>query len=435
MFKAFVVARREYLAMVGSKAFLFSLAIMPIFMLGGAVVPQLMRNRVDTREKQIAVLDQSGALLEAIQEATQTRNKVATLDPTTGKQIAPEYRIESVPSESVTDELRLNLSDRVRRGELYGFVEIPANVLESPTDGKPTTVSFYAENTTLSDEKRWFEGMFSELVQSRRLRSAGIDPAVVAQSRAIAVEGRGLFQRDATGGVKKAKENRELLSIFLPMGIMMFMFMIIMMSAQPMLESVLEEKTNRIAEVLLGSATPLEIMTGKLFGNVAGSLTVATVYLTGGYFLAQYNDVLDVVPFHILPWFIVYQILAVVMYSSMFMSIGAAVNQLKEAQSLLLPVWVLIVIPMFVWLNIVREPTGSFATWFSLIPPFIPMLMCLRMAATSSIPVWQPILGLVLMVGTTALCVFAASRVFRIGMLTQGRAPKLNELLRWAISG
>jgi ABC-2 type transport system permease protein len=168
---------------------------------------------------------------------------------------------------------------------------------------------------------------------------------------------------------------------------------------------------------------------------VAGSLTVASVYLIGGYFLAQYNDVLDVVPFQILPWFIIYQILAVIMYSSMFMSIGAAVNQLKEAQSLLLPVWILIVIPMFVWLNIVREPTGSFATWFSLIPPFIPMLMCLRMAATSAIPVWQPVLGLALMVVTTALCVFASSRVFRIGMLTQGRAPKLNELLRWAISG
>ena len=131
------------------------------------------------------------------------------------------------------------------------------------------------------------------------------------------------------------------------------------------------------------------------------------------------------VPFEILPWFVVFQLLAVLMFSSLFMAIGASVNQLKEAQSLLLPVWILIVLPLFVWLNIVREPTGSFATWFSLIPPFIPMLMCLRMSATSAIPLWQPILGLVLMLVTTALCVFAASRVFRIGMLTQGRAPEV----------
>ncbi len=435
MHKAYVIARREYLAMVGSKAFLFSLAIMPVFMLGGAVIPQLLRNRVDIKDKQIVVLDQSDQVLDAIKEAVKNRNQQVTRNQESGKQIAPEYRVETAPSEPVTDELRLKLSDRVRNGELYAFVEIPADVLDPPRNAKPTMVSFYAENTTLSEEKRWFEGMLSELVQSRRLKAAGIDPAIVAQSRAIVVEGRGLFQREVGGGIKKAKDNQELLSIFLPMGVMMFMFMIIMMSAQPMLESVLEEKTNRIAEVLLGSATPLEIMTGKLFGNVAGSLTVASIYLAGGYCLAKYNDVLDVVPFQILPWFVVFQVLAVIMYSSLFMSIGAAVNQLKEAQSLLLPVWILIVIPMFVWINIVREPNGSFATWFSLIPPFIPMLMCLRMASTSAIPVWQPILGLLLMVATTAVCVFAASRVFRIGMLTQGRAPKLNEIIRWAITG
>ena len=249
------------------------------------------------------------------------------------------------------------------------------------------------------------------------------------------MQGRGLFERTADGGIKKAKDSQEILSILLPLGIMMFMFMIIMMSAQPMLESVLEEKTNRIAEVLLGSATPFQIMAGKLFGNVAGSLTIATIYLTGAYGLARYNDALDLVPFDMLPWFVVFQLLAVLMFSSLFMAIGAAVNQLKEAQSLLLPVWILIVLPLFVWLNIVREPTGSFATWFSLIPPFIPMLMCLRMSATSAIPLWQPILGLLLMLVTTALCVFAASRVFRIGMLTQGRAPKLSELVRWAITG
>ncbi|MHB0957121.1 MAG: ABC transporter permease [Pirellulaceae bacterium] len=435
MRKAFIIARREYLAMVGSKAFLFSLAIMPVFMLGGAIVPQLLHGRVDVKDKQIVVLDQSDKVLDAIKEVVTFRNQQATRDPESGRQIAPEYRIVAAPSEPVTDELRLKLSDRVRKGELYAFVEIPADVLESPRDGRPTVVSFYAENTTLSEEKRWFQEVLTELVQSRRLKTAGIDPAVVAQSRAISIEGRGLFQREVGGGIRKAKDNQKLLSVFLPMGVMMFMFMIIMMSAQPMLESVLEEKTNRIAEVLLGSATPLEIMTGKLFGNVAGSLTVATIYLAGGYGLAKYNDVVDVVPFQILPWFVLLQVLAVIMYSSMFMSIGAAVNQLKEAQSLLLPVWILIITPMFVWLNIVREPNGSFATWFSLIPPFIPMLMCLRMASTSAIPLWQPLLGLGLMVATTALCVFAASRVFRIGMLTQGRAPKLNEILRWALTG
>ncbi len=436
MHKAFVIARREYFAMVGSRAFLISLAIMPVFMVGGAVIPALLRNKVDIHDKRIVVLDGTGTLFSMLQQAATARNAAATRDPQhPDKQIAPQYLLEKGPDGPVTDELRLSLSDWVRSRELYAFVEIPADVLQVPKNGQPSVVTFYAENTTLSEEKHWFDQVVSELAQATRLRSAGIDPAVVAQSRAIRIDGRGLFQRDASGTIKKAKEEQVLLTIFLPMGVMMFMFMIIMMSAQPMLESVLEEKANRIAEVLLGSATSLEIMTGKLFGNVAGSLTVAVIYLAGGYCLAQYNDVVDSVPFRILPWFILFQVLAVIMYSSLFLSIGAAVNQLKEAQSLLLPVWILIVIPMFVWMNIVREPNASFATWFSLIPPFVPMLMCLRLASTSAIPAWQPIAGVGISLLMTAVCVFAASRVFRIGMLTQGRAPKLNELIRWAISG
>jgi ABC-2 type transport system permease protein len=435
MYKALIIARREYLAMVGAKAFLISVAMMPVFMLGGAVVPQMLGNRLDVKTRHVAVVDESGALAEAIQEAVDLYNREATRDPQSNKQIAPEYVLEHVSAPEMTDELRLDLSDRVRQGQLHGFLEIPADVLSPPSPERLTAATFYAENTALSETKRWFEQTLSTLVQSRRLRSAGIDPDVVAQSQAFSVHGRGLLQRDADGGIKKTQTANEIVTILLPLGIMMFMFMIVMMSAQPMLESVLEEKTNRIAEVLLGSATPSQIMAGKLFGNVAGSLTVAAIYLAGAYALAVYNDVVDLVPTAILPWMVLFQVLAVVMFSSMFMAIGAAVNQLKEAQSLLLPIWIMIVLPLFVWINIVREPNSAFATWFSLIPPFIPMLMCLRLAVTSTIPLWQPIVGLILMIGTTSLCVVAAGRVFRVGMLAQGQSPKFTELVRWAMSG
>ena len=131
-----------------------------------------------------------------------------------------------------------------------------------------TVVNYYAENTALSETKRWFDGVIRNLVESQRLETAGIDPQVVGLSKAISVQGLGLFERDAAGGVKKASDENKIVSILLPLGIMMFMFMIIMMSAQPMLESVLEEKTNRIAEVLLGSATPSQIMAGKLWAPI-----------------------------------------------------------------------------------------------------------------------------------------------------------------------
>jgi ABC-2 type transport system permease protein len=117
------------------------------------------------------------------------------------------------------------------------------------------------------------------------------------------------------------------------------------------------------------------------------------------------------------------------------MAIGASANQLKEAQAMLLPIWLLLMIPLFVWLQIVRDPTGEFATWISFIPTATPMVMVLRIGASAAVPWWQPALGIVETLAMTAVCLFAAARIFRIGILAQGKTPKLGQLLRWAIRG
>ncbi len=132
MRKALVIARREYMAMVGSKAFLISLSVMPIFMLGGAIVPNLLRDRVDVKPKKIVVLDESKSLYEPLNNAVEMRNERAIRDTKTGKQIAPRYELSPGSGAPVDDDLRLALSEQVRKGELYGFVEIPANAMVQP---------------------------------------------------------------------------------------------------------------------------------------------------------------------------------------------------------------------------------------------------------------------------------------------------------------
>jgi ABC-2 type transport system permease protein len=168
---------------------------------------------------------------------------------------------------------------------------------------------------------------------------------------------------------------------------------------------------------------------------VAGSLTVIAIYGAGAYFAAAYNGWSDAMPLDSAPWFLVYQVLAVLMFSSIFMAVGAAVNQLKEAQSMLLPVWLVLVAPMFVWLHIVREPNGALARWMSFFPPATPLVMVLREASEAVIPAWQIAASLVLLVATTALCVYVAGRVFRVGLLWQGKSPRLRELAQWAWRG
>jgi ABC-2 type transport system permease protein len=197
----------------------------------------------------------------------------------------------------------------------------------------------------------------------------------------------------------------------------------------------MEEKSGRIAEVLLGSVSSFQLMLGKLLGNVAGSLSVVAIYAAGGYAAAAYNGWSDRIPWDAAPWFLVYQVLAVLLFSSIFMAVGAAVTQLKEAQSMLLPVWLMMCIPMFVWFQIVREPNGSIAVGLSFFPPSTPLVMVVRLAGEEVVPAWQIVATVAVMVASVAAITYLAARIFRIGMLWQGKTPKFSEMLRWAWSG
>jgi ABC-2 type transport system permease protein len=430
MRKIFVIARREYLSMVGSKAFVIGVAVLPVLMVVGAFVPKLLEKSVDLGDKKVVVLDRSGKLFDELSAAVKTRNDTEITDAKTGRQTSARYVLERAPADAVTDEMRLTLSNRIRDREIYAFVEIP-----DAADGTAGLPAFYAESTALSEARQWLERKLNEIVRQKRFQAAGVDPEVVQQaSIPVPLEGRGLFIRDTDGQVRAAEPVNQMAAIFLPMGVMMLMFMIVYVSFLPMLEVVFEEKQNRIAEVLLGSVNSMQLMTGKLLGSVTGSLTTVSLYLAAGAGIAWYNNVLDQVPWGIVPWFIAFQLLAVLLYSALVMALSAAASNLQEAQGYLIIILIPLMLPMFVWLNIVREPNGSFAVWSSFFVPATPMLMVLRMAATT-VPLWQLSLGMVLVLLFTLGAVFAASRVFRIGMLAQGNAPRLTQLVQWVVTG
>jgi ABC-2 type transport system permease protein len=207
------------------------------------------------------------------------------------------------------------------------------------------------------------------------------------------------------------------------------------MASQPMLEAVLEEKSQRIAEVLLGSANPFQLMLGKLLGTVGGSMTVFLIYLAGGYLVARERGWMENVPLDLIPWFIVFQLLGVLFYASIFMAVGASVSQLKEASAMLMPVWMMLMLPIFIWLPIVQDPNGGLARGISFFPPATSTTMILRLATGVTIPTWELLLATGLLLVATILVVILAGRIFRVGMLWQGKVPKLSELLSWAFSG
>jgi ABC-2 type transport system permease protein len=95
----------------------------------------------------------------------------------------------------------------------------------------------------------------------------------------------------------------------------------------------------------------------------------------------------------------------------------------------------LLMSPMFVWFVLVQDPNGKLAFWLSMFPPATSTTMVLRMATGVTIPLWQPLVGAVILVVSTAACVVLAGRIFRVGILWQGKTPRMTEIIRWAFSG
>ncbi len=450
MHKVLVIARREYLAAVRTKAFLITLLIIPLLMGGSIVVQTALKDTKDTKLRHYAVIDRSpgGRLFEAIRAAAEKMNAE-------GKAPGGGYKVEqAVPengSDKALDALREQLSDRVRSGELLGFVEIGPHIYRpmSETGGKPDSgrrLVFRSNRATIQDFPALVSGVVAEKVEDEHWRQAGLDVAKVRAGMAglPPLEQEGLYTRNrSTGEVQEGPKQSRAAAFLVPFGVMMLMFMVVMLTATPLMQGVVEEKMQRIAEVLLGSVRPFDLMLGKLLGMTAVSLTITAVYLGGAWWaVGHYSSPAGPIPKEVqdslaalLPWFLVYQVLAALMYGSLFTAVGAACTDMKETQTLMWPVMILVMIPLWLLGAVVEEPSGAVVTGLSFFPFATPLLMVARQAVPPGVPWWQPAIGAVGVLVTTLFCVWAAGRIFRIGILLQGKGARLGDLARWVVRG
>jgi len=262
------------------------------------------------------------------------------------------------------------------------------------------------------------KGHFEEL-----LAAASIDPLDL------------LARDEATGVVKKAKKKDEIAEFAAPFGLVMLLTMIVMIGAAPMLSAVTEDKNQRIFEMLLGLATPMELMAARVLAALGRSLTSSAFYIFGAVLVLQGMSMMGAVPFELLPWFFIYMVAHVTMLCSFAAALGAACNSPQDAQNLAVVLLAPVVVPMFMLMPVMTSPNGGLATALSLFPPFTPVIMLLRQAMPVGVPTWQRWVGLVGVMVWTVAGTWIAARIFRVGILMQGQTPKLGELMRWAWEG
>ncbi|MGL4553332.1 MAG: ABC transporter permease [Gemmataceae bacterium] len=461
MNKVWVIARREYLATVRTRAFVIGIVMMPVMMMMGGVIGAVTRKLEDQGERSFAVVDRTpGAkVLPILQTAVERRNTRDIFDLKTGNRTAPLFRLEAVAPADDPDEQRLLLSERVRKGEISGFLEVGPKAADSgpsladffgglvaaapkpePADlNRDPATTRYQTRPNLPGAMEFYRWAAVEISLATRLGLASQRPEVrkAVLEQKVPVVMLGLSSRDpATGKVIDDEgAGQAVARIFVGIGCIMLMFVIIFAVATPLMQGVLEEKMQRISEVLLGSVTPFALMAGKLLGGVGVALTLATVYLIGAYAGLLHYGYADQVPPVLVGWFLFYLLLALLMYGSLFMAVGAACTDMKEPQTLMLPVMLPAMLPLFLLAPIISSPDGVVARAASFFPPCTPMLMLARQALSANVAWWEPVLGSALVLGFTAACVWAAGRIFRVGILVQGKGATFGQLVGWVFRG
>jgi ABC-2 type transport system permease protein len=423
--KIFLIARRDYVAAVRTKAFLIGLLLVPILFGGSFFATTLLKSQPSNEVRRVAIADETSTPADEIIAALKHENGKDAFDQRTGARIAPVYRFENVPFDrGHSDAQRLALSNRVRAKELFAFIEIADD-----------RAQWYSNEAGFDEARQSFDGRLNDALRRRRLRAYGIDADGVDRVlRTVPIESMNLVVTDAKSGrIVPATKRGNAEGFAAPFVLAILFFMIVLLTSAPMLTAVAEDKTQRVFEMLLASTTPLQLIGGKVVAAIATALTSSIFYIIGVVVAIEALAISGIAPLNLLPWFLVYLVAEVMMLASMATALGSACSSARDTENFKMFVIFPVMIPILFLTPVLQQPNGSLATLMSFFALFTPVLMLVRQAAPGGVPFWQPWVGLLGAVACTLVLSWLAARIFRIGILSTGKTPNIGELLRWSL--
>ncbi|HRC84393.1 MAG TPA: ABC transporter permease [Thermoanaerobaculia bacterium] len=329
-------------------------------------------------------------------------------------------------------DVEAELARAVASGRLFAYFVVPADPA-----GSLEPVRYASKNLTDGDLRSWFSDLADDAVRDRRLEQRQISPEVAAWvQQSLAFESRKVGEGGEIEEVATADRARQ----WAPMAFTYLLWFAVFLVANMLLTSTIEEKSNRIMEVLLSSVSPVELLTGKILGIAASGLTMISAWLS--FFLGVAWLVPLLFSFklpvnlsvvagdpRLLGSFVIYFVLGYLLYAALLAAIGSVCNTLREAQNLMTPITLLLMVPIFGMVPISQDPNGSLARALSYFPPFTPFVMMNRAAGP---PSWlEYVVTTVLLALAAALALWGGAKIFRVGILATGKPPRLGEILRW----
>ena len=408
--KALQVAIWEFSEKVKSKAFIISLVIMPVIMILFGVIPSLLISRPDESATIIGIIDETGSIVDPLAKRMDEKYKLPDGQP--------NYVIRNLDVQGTIEKKKAEANRMVTDGDIAGYFYFPSAISDS---GK---VEYRSENVSNIKIQERFSRTIEDVIVESRILKQGLDPSLIKKITAdINVKSIKVSEKG------DEKETGFLETFFSGYVVIMMLLFLVMTSGQLLIRSVVEEKTNRVIEVLLSSCSAHDLMAGKILGLsglgivqmlIWGMIGFAVSLKTGANIFTAANLMLS----------LVYFILGYLFYSAIFVAAGSPVTTEQEAQQITTYVSLLLVFPMIIAMPVMQNANSVWIKVLSFVPLLTPTLMVLRISVQMP-AAWEILCTIALLIISSIVMMWAAGKIFRVAVLSYGKRPTLPELFRW----
>ncbi|HEY7681918.1 MAG TPA: ABC transporter permease [Gemmatimonadales bacterium] len=436
MNKVLAVIRREFIARVHTRAFVIGTLIVPLLMFIFGYLPQLLLRR-DTRPRTIVLVD---ATSDGTGEAVAAALRTATLP--SGDSGRARYSLVRITAEGEVARLRDSLIRQVGMGNAGGQ-DLDGVLVVTDTGVDLGRASYFGSNVASFSDMRALERSLGPVLRDKRLRRHGADSALIA---AAGVE-LNLNTSKVTKGQVTGESGES--SFWLAYVTSFVMYFSLIMYGIQVMGAVLEEKSNRIVEVLVSSITPFQLLFGKVIGVAGAGLLQLAIWGGASFYVtsilgagggggaeqiaadgSRQSLSLPAVSPDLIAVVLVFFLLGFLLYSALYAAVGAMCNSQQETQQAAQPVTILLAVGFITMFTLINDPSSGLARALSLVPFFAPLVIPVRYAISP-----LPLSELMAAVAATALGVVAvvwvAARIYRVGILSYGKRPTLKEVWRW----